>query len=321
MKTKKIASLLLAAVLLAASVLAFPACSGNPNDPGTKTEKDISIVAREQGSGTREAFDTVVTDGTRFLQEKDANGKSHYYTTKTAAELSSTGAVLSAVAADKNAIGYISLGSVNDTIRVLQVGGVLPSKETVLSGAYKIQRPFVVMTKKDQTLTPLTADFLAYLESNEAEAHCESAGTILLTDPAKRANEGETGIAVSSYTKQATLPAGDKIVVRGSTSMDKLIHAAAKGYATLYGVSADRIFDIQLEGSSYGRKAVEQDTIGNTIGLSSAAVKQSNIRSFNICLDAVAVIVNRENTTVSNLTLAQLYDIFTGNIKKFSEIG
>ena len=291
---------------------AFASCGGG--------EKNISVIVREQGSGTREAFDKVVTDGTHFLEEKDSDGKKVYNTADTAIQQTKTGTVLSAVASDKNAIGYISMGSVNDTINVIKVNGVAPSEKTVLSGDYKIQRPFVLMTKKGQTMTDLAADFMNYLKSDASKAHSESAGCIFLSDPAKRANEGAPAIAVTKFTKQAALPAGDKIVIRGSTSMEKFINSAAKGYADLYGVKAEDIFDIQLEGSSVGRKAVENDTVGNVIGLSSASVKQDNIDSFNVCLDAVVVIVNKENTSITDLTLAQLYDIFSGKITKFSEL-
>ena len=291
---------------------AFASCGGG--------EKNISVIVREQGSGTREAFDKVVTDGTHFLEEKDADGKKVYNTADTAIQQTKTGTVLSAFASDKNAIGYISMGSVNDTINVIKVNGVAPSEKTVLSGDYKIQRPFVLMTKKGQTMTDLAADFMNYLKSDASKAHSESAGCIFLSDPANRANEGAPAIAVTKFTKQAALPAGDKIVIRGSTSMEKFINSAAKGYADLYGVKAEDIFDIQLEGSSVGRKAVENDTVGNVIGLSSASVKQDNIDSFNVCLDAVVVIVNKENTSITDLTLAQLYDIFSGKITKFSEL-
>lgn len=294
------------------TIFAFASCGGG--------EKNISVIVREQGSGTREAFDKVVTDGTHFLEEKDANGKKVYNTTDTAIQQTKTGTVLSAVASDKNAIGYISMGSVNDTINVIKVNGVAPSEETVLSGDYKIQRPFVLMTKKGQNMTERAADFMNYLKSDASKEHSESAGCIFLSDPAKRANEGAEAIAVTTFTNQATLPAGDKIVIRGSTSMEKFINSAAKGYADLYGVKAEDIFDIQLEGSSVGRKAVEDDTVGNVIGLSSASVKQDNIDSFNVCLDAVVVIVNKENTSITDLTLAQLYDIFSGKITKFSEL-
>lgn len=311
MKTKKILSVALAAFVALTSLFSLASCGG--------AQKNITVVIREQGSGTREAFDTNVTDGTHFLEEK-VDGKKVYNSTSTAVEQTKTGTVLSKVAADEYAIGYISLGSVNDTVKVVKVGGVMPSEESVLDGSYKIQRPFVVMTKHGVTLTERAADFMAYLKSEASKEHAASAGCIYLADPAKRANEGADPIAVTSFTKQATLPAGEKIVVRGSTSMEKFINAAAKGYADLYGVNAADIFDIQLEGSSVGRKAVENDTAGNVIGLSSAAVKQENVDSFNVCLDAVAVVVNVKNEAVTDLTLKQLYDIFSGKVTKFEEV-
>ena len=321
MKNKsKIIRSLFAGVLALSCVFGFVSCGKDSTQTGS-AEKNITVVVREQGSGTREAFDKVVTDGEHFLEEKDADGKKVYNTTATATQQTKTGTVLSSVASDKNAIGYISLGSLDDSVNVVSVDGVAPSEATVLDGTYKIQRPFVVMTNSKVTLNPITADFMNYLKSAETEKHATEAGCIFLEDAAKRANEGSDPIEVAEYTKQATLPTGGKIVVRGSTSMEKFINAAAKAYAELYGAAPEDIFDIQLEGSSVGRKAVEEDTNGNVIGLSSASVAQEDITSFNACLDAVVVIVHKENTDVTNLTLKNLYDIFSGKITKFSEIG
>lgn len=311
-KTKTVGLKALGMLLAGILVLAAASCG--------KKEKNITVVIREQGSGTREAFDTVVTDGKQYLEEK-VDGKKVYRSSKNAVTQTKTGLVLSAVAADPNAIGYISLGSVNDTVNTVRVGGVAASEETVLDGSYAIQRPFVVMTKKGQTLTARTADFLRYLKSAAAESAAKDAGCIWLSDPAKRANAGAAPIPVETYEKLASVPAGEKIVIRGSTSMEKVITGAAKNYAALYGVNAEDLFDIELEGSSVGRKAAESDTAGNVIGLSSAAVAQEDIDSFNLCLDAVAVIVNKSNTIVTDLTLAQLYAIFSGSVTKFSALG
>ncbi len=311
-KTKSVGLKALGLLLAGLMVLAAASCG--------KKEKNITVVIREQGSGTREAFDTVVTDGKQYLEEK-VDGKKVYRSSKNAVTQTKTGLVLSAVAADPNAIGYISLGSVNDTVNTVRVGGVAASEETVLDGSYAIQRPFVVMTKKGQTLTARTADFLRYLKSAAAESAAKDAGCIWLSDPAKRANAGAAPIPVETYEKLVSVPAGEKIVIRGSTSMEKVITGAAKNYAALYGVNAEDLFDIELEGSSVGRKAAESDTAGNVIGLSSAAVAQADIDSFNLCLDAVAVIVNKSNTTVTDLTLAQLYAIFSGSVTKFSALG
>ncbi|MBQ7761236.1 MAG: substrate-binding domain-containing protein [Clostridia bacterium] len=307
---KRIFAIILAIGMLLTGMLSMTSCG---------VEKNITVVAREQSSGTREAFDKVVTNGEHFLMEKDEQGEYVFYTTVEAIFPNSTGVVLSTVASDVNAIGYISLGSVNDSINVIKVNGILPTNETVLDGSYKIQRPFVIMTNSTITLTERAQDFMNYVKSSEAKAHTDVAGAVFLEDSTKRANEDKSPIPVIEYTRLSTLPKGEKIVVRGSTSMEKLINSLAKGYADMYGVDPANIFDIELEGSSVGRKAVENDTVGNVIGLSSASVNQNNVESFNICLDAVAVIVNKDNN-IDNLTLEQLYRIYTGEIRKFSEI-
>ncbi len=285
----------------------------------TAEDKHISVIVREKGSGTREAFDTAVGNGEHFLEERSAQGKKIYNTTKLAIEQTKTGSVLSSVSFDKNAIGYVSLGSLNASVKVLAVDGIFPSESTVLSGEYKIQRPFVILTKRAQALTPRASDFLRFLKSDAAREFAKAADCIFVSDPAMRANDGQEAIPILEYSRAEHLPAGDKIVIRGSTSLEKLIMAAAKAYAELYGVNAESIFDIQLEGSSVGRKAVENDTVGNTIGLSSASVAQSNIDSFTLCLDAIAVIVHSQNS-LESLTLSELYGIFSGEIQKFKDL-
>lgn len=299
------------AALAMACVAGFASCGG---------EKNITVVVREASSGTREAFDKVVTDGEHYLNEKDSDGKTVLNTTATAIQQTSTGTVLSSVANDANAIGYISLGSVNDSVNVVKVNGVTPSAATVLDGSYEIQRPFVVMTKSGVTLTARAQDFMNYLYSSNAKTHADATDVIFLEDETKRANADAEAIPVISYSPLENLPEGDKIVIRGSTSMEKFINAAAVGYAAQYNRDAATIFDIELNGSSEGKSEVKKDTKGNVIGLSSAAVKDAEINSFNVCLDAVAVVVNKKNTTVTDLTLKQLYDIFSGKVTKFSEI-
>lgn len=294
------------------AVAVFCACGCKINQ-----EKNITVIAREKGSGTREAFDKVVTDGAGNFLEMKINGKKVYKTTLTATELTKTSFVISSVANDKNAIGYVSIGALNDSVKTVSIDGVKATAQAVLDGSYSIQRPFVIMTNASVTPTPRTADFLSYLYSNKAEEHANVAGCIFLSEPTRRSAEG---IPVIEYVGHERLPAGDKIIVRGSTSVEKFITSAAKGYADHYGVSATDVFDIQLEGSSVGRKAVETDESGNVIGLSSATIEQENLKTFNVCLDAVAVIVNRANDKIDDLTAGQLYGIYTGKITKFSEI-
>ena len=306
---KKIVAIIATIATMICSVVLFSACGVG--------EKNITVVAREQGSGTREAFDKVVTDGAGNYLEMKVDGKKVYNTTSTADIQKETGNVLSKVVTDVNAIGYVSLGSVNDTVKVLKVEGVLPSTESVLDGTYSIQRPFVIMTNSSVTLSDLAKDFLSYLKSDASATHAEEAGCIFLDDPAKR---GKNPIQVEEFTPKAELPQGDKVVINGSTSMEKFIKKAMAGYASLYGRNADDLFTLDLQGSSVGKSAVENDQNGNVIGLSSAAVDEDGIDSFNVCLDAVAVIVNAQNEAVSDLTLGQLYDIFSGKIVKFSQL-
>ncbi len=310
-KFKKLLSLVLAVTALVGCGTALTACSG---------EKNITVIARHQGSGTREAFDRAVTDGNGNYLEMKIDGKTTFFTTDKADLQSETGNVMSKVASDKNSIGYISLGSVNDTIKVVKIGGVAPSAQTVLDGSYLIQRPFVIMTSATVKQTDVAADFLSYLKSEASGEHADAAGCIYLSDPAKRANEGESAIPVETYQPKVTLPSGGKIVINGSTSMEKFIKNAMAGYASLYGKTADELFSLDLKGSSVGKTSVLGDKNGNVIGLSSASVKEDGINSFNVCLDAVAVIVNNKNEEVSDLTLAQLYDIYTGKVTKFSEL-
>lgn len=310
---KKFGTILLSCLLCVTGAFGLTACGG---------EKDITVIARHQGSGTREAFDRAVTDGNgNYLEMKDENGKTQYYTTKKADLQSETGNVMSKVVSDKNAIGYISLGSVNDTFKVVTINGVAPSAETVLNGSYQIQRPFVIMTNATVELTDLAADFLAYLKSDAMEECASEAGCIYLANPSQRANEGEAPIPVEDYQVKSSLPTGGKVTISGSTSMEKFIKKAMSSYATLYGREVNDIFNnLDLKGSSVGKTAVKEDKNGSVIGLSSASVKEEGINSFNVCLDAVAVIVNKSNDKIDDLTLAELYAIYTGKIKKFSEL-
>jgi phosphate transport system substrate-binding protein len=298
--------------LLLISSLLLSSCS--------PVEKQITVVIRESGSGTREAFDRSVTNGIHFLEGYAENGKKISRNAPDAVVQTKSGALLSLVANDPNAIGYLSLASVNDHVKLLSINGVLPTQETVASGLYPISRPFVIMTTKNTALSPLAADFLRYLKSDASEAHARAAGATFLADPTLRSNPNAEPIPVSNYQKQATMPDG-KIVIRGSTSLERLIISAVRSYAALYGVDPSSRFDIQLEGSAIGLKSVENDTQGNVIGLSSADVSSVGVESFRVALDAIAVIVHPENTALSDLSLTTLYDIFSGKIRRFSDVG
>lgn len=306
---KKIFAVILAITLLT-GVFAFAACQ--PNDT-------IVVVGREASSGTREAFDKVVAkDGVTlesFSEEANPNGDAEGGYKEGALYFTGTSGVASKVATSKNAIGYISLGSVDDTIKALSVNGVAPSAETVISGEYSIQRPFVIMTNKTTTLTAVTADFLNFLKSSTAQEIVTEEKAVSLTDETQR------NAPVTEYSPLTTAPEGDlTIKVRGSTSMADLMDALVGKYIELNPWMKQSNFQIDLQGSSTGRSAVDADTVGNVIGMASSAEKSDTPRNyFNIALDAVAVIVNKDST-LTNITLEQLFDIYTGAITKYSEL-
>lgn len=295
MKTsKKVIFVMIALVIALTAVLA--ACGG---------EKDIAVIARTSGSGTRDAFESIVKseDGTAL---KDAG------LMKGALEQDKTSTVISLVSSTKTGIGYVSLGSVDDSVKVLKVEGVEATAENVLSGEYKMQRPFVIMTSKamGENLTAATKDFLAFLRSTQAQDVVEEEGYV-------RQDEGAT-----EYTAPASAVSGT-VSISGSTSVDPLMDKLIGKYKEIGGASVAGVeISKNCQGTSHGISAVKADKTGNVIGLGSSAVKEADeaeIAHFEIALDAIAVIVNPENT-LEDITIAQLFDIYTGKIVKFSAL-
>ena len=295
MKTsKKVIFVMIALVIALTAVLA--ACGG---------EKDIAVIARTSGSGTRDAFESIVKseDGTAL---KDAG------LMKGALEQDKTSTVISLVSSTETGIGYVSLGSVDDSVKVLKVEGVEATAENVLSGDYKMQRPFVIMTNKamGENLTAATRDFLAFLRSTQAQDVVEEEGYV-------RQDKGAT-----EYTAPASAVSGT-VSISGSTSVDPLMDKLIGKYKEIGGASVAGVeISKNCQGTSHGIAAVKADKTGNVIGLGSSAVKEADeaeIAHFEIALDAIAVIVNPENT-LEDITIAQLFDIYTGKIVKFSAL-
>ena len=295
MKTsKKVIFVMIALVIALTAVLA--ACGG---------EKDIAVIARTSGSGTRDAFESIVKseDGTAL---KDAG------LMKGALEQDKTSTVISLVSSTETGIGYVSLGSVDDSVKVLKVEGVEATAKNVLSGDYKMQRPFVIMTSKamGENLTAATKDFLAFLRSTQAQDVVEEEGYV-------RQDEGAT-----EYTAPASAVSGT-VSISGSTSVDPLMDKLIGKYKEIGGASVAGVeISKNCQGTSHGIAAVKADKTGNVIGLGSSAVKEADeaeIAHFEIALDAIAVIVNPENT-LEDITIAQLFDIYTGKIVKFSAL-
>lgn len=255
----------------------------------------INVISREDGSGTRGAFIEIFG-----IEKKNAEGKKIDYTTEEAAITNSTAVMLSSVAGDKYAIGYVSLGSLNNSVKALQIDGAEASVENINNGSYKISRPFNIAVKDN--LSAVATDFVNYILSDE----------------------GQNVIAANKYIKvktpgsfQTKAPKG-KVVVAGSSSvspvMEKLIEAYKK-------INPNATLELQTSDSTTGVTNAINGTCD--IGMASRSLKSSEkekgVNEVTIAIDGIAVIVNQENPTVG-LTKAQVESIFTGKVEKWNKI-
>jgi len=297
---KKFFMVIATVLCLTVGLTSFAACQ--PND-------EILVVSRESGSGTRDAFDSLIKNEAGDSLSKKADGTKYDAIVKTANIQNSTGNVMTKVSTVKNAIGYISLGSLNSTVKAITVNGIAANAANVLNGTYKLQRPFVIATNKNAVLTEATADFVKYLQSSQAQAVVTS-------------NKYVEQASKSTYVAPEKAISG-RVVIKGSTSIDPLMDKLIADYQKIGGSKVNGVeFLKDAQGSSQGVTAAVEDTTGTVIGMSSSKIKDNyapSLKQFNIALDAVAVIVNNSNS-IKNLTIANLYDIYTGAIKSFSNI-
>ena len=301
---KKMIRVMVLVLCLCLGVTGLVACGG---------EKDILVVSREAGSGTRDAFDSMIKNasGDSLAKKADGTAQPSSVFVSTLNIQDGTAKILTKVGSSKNAIGYISLGSVDNSVKAVSVNGVVPSAETVLDGTYVLSRPFVLMTKKGQELTAATADFLKYLESTTAQ-------TVVANEKFVKQEDGKA----ESYTAPTATISGT-VKLRGSTSVEPLMAKLIADYKTKGGALVAGItFDLDAAGSSAGISAAKEDTAGNVIGMSSSALKSADtaaLNSFDVALDAVAIILHKDNK-ITNLTVAKIFDIYTGVILRFSGI-
>ncbi len=283
-RTSKLAAIF-TSVALAATMLA--SCGGNSDK--------ITVISREDGSGTRGAF--IELTG---IEEKDSNGNKTDNTKKDALICKSTDVVLTQVSGDKNAIGYISFGSLNDTVKALKVEGVEPSTATIESGDYKIVRPFNIAVKDG--LSDAAQDFENYILSSEGQDIIEKAGYIKID---------------KSAAAYASNNASGKVVVSGSSSVTPVMEKLAEAYQK---ANTNVTVDVQQSDSSTGIK----DAINGTsdIGMASRDISDDElsqgIKSVTIAQDAIAVIVNKDNA-VDDITMDEIKAIYTGSKTTWSD--
>lgn len=283
MKKKNISLMLIASIL----TVLFTGCSGGANN-------DIAVVSREDGSGTRGAFIELFG-----VEGKDAEGNKVDNTTDEATIVNSTSVVITTVAGNKNCIGYISLGSLNDTVKALKIDDVEASVDNIKNNTYKAYRPFNIATKDN--LSELAQDFIDYILSSDGQEVIEAVGYI-----------AATGEGPYSGSK----PSG-KIVVGGSSSVTPVMEKLKEAYLK---VNPNADIEIQISDSTTGMLGTIEGTLD--IGMASRELKESELESLTatvIALDGLAVIVNKENP-IDNITSEEVRRIFTGEIVSWDEI-
>ena len=258
-------------------------------------KSQIDVISREDGSGTRGAFIEIFG-----IEKKNAEGKKIDYTTEEAAITNSTAVMLSSVAGDKYAIGYVSLGSLNNSVKALQIDGAEASVENINNGSYKISRPFNIAVKDN--LSEVATDFVNYILSDE----------------------GQNVIAANKYIKvktsgsfQTNAPKG-KVVVAGSSSVSPVMEKLIESYKK---INPNATIELQTSDSTTGVTNAINGTCD--IGMASRGLKSSEkekgVNEITIAIDGIAVIVNKENPTVG-LSKAQVESIFTGKVEKWNKI-
>lgn len=267
--------------------------AGSPG--GFDTAKEINVLTREEGSGTRGAF----TELFGIVQKNDA-GEQVDYTTDAAAVTNSTSVMMTTVAGDLYSVGYISLGSMNDTVKAVRIDGTDATIENIKDGAYQIARPFHIATKEG--VSEAAQDFIGFILSADGQAVIEENGYISVSD-------------AESYSKKTDL---GKIIIAGSSSVTPVMEKLKEAYLQKNpGVT----IEIQQSDSSTGMA----DAIDGTcdIGMASRELKDSEkekgLAATKIAMDGIAVIVNHD-CPVDDLTSEQVKDIFMGNAVTWGEI-
>ena len=310
---KKQLVLILMSAMLALGVLGLAGCSSDTteeesDDATTETEEateeeeeeeaetttvsgEISVYSREDGSGTRSAF--VELTG---IEQDDVD-----LTVATAVISNSTSAIMTAVASDVAGIGYISLGSLSDTVTAVTVDGVEATTDNVKSGEYSISRPFNIVTTDE--LSDVAQDFIDFIMSAEGQAVIEENGYVAIDDDAE------------SYTSSGL---SGKIVVAGSSSVTPVMEKLAEAYMEL---NPDVTIEVQQSDSSTGVQMAIEGTCD--IGMASRELKDSEssegVEATVIAMDGIAVIVNTASS-VEDLTSEQVRQIYTGEVTTWEEV-
>ena len=298
---KKVISVMMA-VMMSAAI--FTGCGGNNAatdgatvgaTEGGSTGSAITVCSREDGSGTRGAFIELFG-----IEEKDESGEKVDKTIPTAEITNSTSVMMTTVAGDENAIGYISLGSLDDTVKAVKIDGAEASVENVSDGSYKVSRPFNIIT--GDSVSDAAQDFINYIMSADGQQIIEDNGYIKVDAEAK------------AYESAA--PSG-KIVVAGSSSVTPVMEKLAEAYQA---ANKDVTVEVQQSDSTTGITSAKEGICD--IGMASRDLKdeeKDGLTAQEIARDGIAVIVNKDND-VDELTSDQVKSIFTGETTTWDDL-
>ena len=291
--TKRRVLAMLACGVLTAGLLT--GCGGSSSDTAGADDAEITVVSREDGSGTRGAF--VELFG---VQDEDDKGEKTDMTTEDATITSSTEVVMTTVAGNKNAIGYCSLGSLNDTVKAVKIDGVEANVDNINNGKYAISRPFNIAT--NGTPSEVTQDFINYILSEDGQKIVEENGYIKASDAGAFKSNGAKG----------------KIVVAGSSSVSPVMEKLMEAYKK---VNTGADVELQESDSTTGMKNAIAKTCD--IGMASRDLKDSEtsagLKATVIAKDGITVVVNKENS-IDNLTKDQVNNIYRGKITTWGEV-
>jgi phosphate transport system substrate-binding protein len=278
-----------------------PASTGSTPDSAAPAKADgggpINVVSREDGSGTRSAFVELFE-----VQIEGANGKKVDATTTSAVITNSTSVMLTTVAGDLNAIGYISLGSLNNTVKALNIDGTEATAANVKSGSYKISRPFNIVTKGE--VSAAAQDFINFIMSKEGQKVIVDNSCIAIDD------------AALAYAK--TAGAAGKVVVAGSSSVAPVMEKLKEAYAAV-----NSAVEIEIQTSDSGTGISSTISGVCDIGMASRELKDTEtsegITPIKIAIDGLAVIVNPDRET-TDMSADQVKAIFLGEVTNWKDL-
>ena len=262
---------------------------------GASMEDAIDVISREDGSGTRGAFIELFG-----VEQKDASGEKVDYTTDDAEITNSTEVMITSVAGDKQAIGYISLGSLNDSVKALKIDGAAATVDDIKDGTYKIARPFNIVTTGE--VSDVAQDFINFIFSEEGQKVVEDNGYI---------SQGNQG----AYTASGK---SGKVTVAGSSSVTPVMEKLAEAYKAQ---NSEVTVEVQQSDSTTGVTSALEGVCD--IGMASRDLKEEETakgaQGQVIAMDGIAVVVNNENP-IDDLRSEQVKDIYVGDTTDWSDL-